>query len=221
MCGRYTLTLDPAELQDLFGLSEPPPAGLAPRYNIAPSQPVAVIPNQTPLTLELFQWGLIPSWAKDPKIGNQLINARSETVAEKPAFRTAFKKRRCLIVADGFYEWQRDGARKMPQFFQVKDGRPFAFAGLWEEWHTPDQALVRSCTILTTHANALVEKIHERMPVILPPEEYALWLTPGDLPAEKLQPLLAPYPAERMRVTAVSMLVNNPANDSPACVKPL
>ncbi len=222
MCGRYTLTFDPADLRDLFELDAPPPANLAPRYNIAPSQPVAVIANGESRKLELFHWGLIPVWAKDPAIGNRLINARAETVAEKPAFRSALKKRRCLILADGFYEWQREeGQRKTPKYFQVKAGRPFAFAGLWETWTSPDKQQICSCTIITTRANELVEKIHDRMPVILPPESYALWLSPGELAAEQALPLLQPYPAKHMTVVSVSPLVNNPANDSPACVKPM
>ena len=220
MCGRYTLTLDPAELQDLFELTEPVPAGLAPRYNIAPTQPVAVIANGPQRKLELFRWGLIPSWAKDPDIGNRLINARSETLADKPAFRAALKKRRCLILADGFYEWKRQGQRKTPMYFQVAQGKPFAFAGLWELWTGPDQSPVRSCTIITTRANSVVEPIHDRMPVILPPAAYAEWLSPGELPAAQIQTFLQPFSAP-MQVFAVSPAVNNPAHDSPECVRPI
>jgi putative SOS response-associated peptidase YedK len=221
MCGRYTLTLDPADLQDLFSLSEPPPADLTPRYNIAPSQPVAVVANHESRKLELFRWGLIPAWAKDPKIGNQMINARAETVAEKPAFRAAFKKRRCLILADGFYEWKRGATPKTPMYFQVEGGRPFAFAGLWETWASPDQALIHSCTIITTSANALVAPIHDRMPVILAPEAYSVWLSPGELPAPEALGLLQPYAPAKMSVRAVSPLVNNPSHDSPECVRPM
>jgi putative SOS response-associated peptidase YedK len=220
MCGRFTLTLDPAELQDLFSLVEPPPAGLAPRYNIAPTQPVAVIANGAERKLDLFRWGLIPSWAKDPQIGNQLINARAETVAEKPSFRAALKKRRCLILADGFYEWKREGTRKTPMYFQLGHGRPFAFAGLWETWVGPDPAPVRSCTIITTRANPLVAPVHDRMPVILPPEAYTDWLAVGELPAVQVQAYLQPYAAP-MQVRAVSPLVNSPAHDSPECVRPI
>ena len=220
MCGRYTLTLDPAELQDLFDLTEPPPASLAPRYNIAPSQPVPVIANGAERKLELFRWGLIPSWAKDPDIGNRMINARAETLAEKPAFRAALKKRRCLILADGFYEWKREGSRKTPMYFQVERGKPFAFAGLWETWTDPDQALVRSCTIITTRANALVEPVHDRMPVILPPSAYAGWLAAGELSAAQIQTYLQPY-AGAMQVITVSPLVNNPAHDTPEVVRPI
>ena len=227
MCGRFTLTLDPDDLQEAFGLSAPPPADVAsltaPRYNIAPSQPVAVIANGETRTLELFQWGLIPSWAKDPKIGNRLINARAETLAEKPSFRTALKKRRCLVLADGFYEWKREGnaARKTPMYVQMKDGRPFAFAGLWEAWQSPEGEWVKSCTIITTTPNALMEKIHDRMPVILPPKAYDLWLTSGELPAEKTLPLLKSFAASQMKAVAVSPLVNSPKFDSPECVAPV
>lgn len=217
MCGRFTLTVDPAELQALFGLSEPPPSELGPRYNIAPTQAVAVVANEAPRKLALMQWGLIPSWAKDPKIGNSLINARGETVAEKPAFRAALKKRRCLILADGFYEWRQGEAKaKQPYFIQLKDGRPFAFAGLWEAWKPAGEAAWRrTCTIITTSPNALMAPLHNRMPVILPPEAYAAWLTPGELPTVEALALLQPYPAEAMAARPVSARVNNPRHDAP------
>lgn len=219
MCGRYTLTVDPADLRDAFQLEAAPPPDLQPRYNIAPTQPVAVIANAGPRRVELFQWGLIPSWAKDAKIGNSLINARAETVAEKPAFRAAFKRRRCLILADGFYEWQREGegrgARKTPMFIQMKDGRPFAFAGLWEVWKAPGGEPLRTCTIITTTPNALMAPIHDRMPVILPPAAYAAWLAPGELPAAEALALLQPCDAALMAARAVSTRVNNPRFDGP------
>ena len=225
MCGRFTLFADPDDLQELFNLSAPPPAALAPRYNIAPTQPVAVVANGETRALELFRWGLIPSWAKDPAIGNRMINARAETLAEKPSFRTALKKRRCLILADGFYEWRHEGSasRKTPMYIQMKDGRPFAFAGLWEAWKSPSdrEAWIKTCTIITTTPNALVEKIHDRMPVILPPKAYDLWLSPGELPAEKTLPLLKPFAASQMKAVAVSPLVNSPKIDSPECVAPV
>jgi putative SOS response-associated peptidase YedK len=220
MCGRFTLFADPDDLRETFGLSAPPPPGLAPRYNIAPTQPVAVIANGESRALELFKWGLIPSWAKDPAIGNRLINARAETLAEKPSFRAALNKRRCLILADGFYEWKREGKSKTPMYIQMKDGQPFAFAGLWEVWKSPDDELVKSCTIVTTEPNALMEKIHDRMPVILPPKAFDLWLSPGELPAEKTLPLLKPFAASQMKAVAVSPRVNNPKFDSPECIIP-
>lgn len=215
MCGRFTLTVSPDQLQTIFELSEPPPAELGPRYNIAPTQPVAVITNQAPRKLELFKWGLIPSWAKDPKIGNSLINARGETVAEKPAFRAAFKRRRCLILADGFYEWKKEGKTKTPMYIQLKDGAPFALAGLWEVWHAADGSNVPTCTIITTTPNKLMESIHDRMPVILPPKAYATWLTPDELPAAEAQALIQPFAASKMKARAVSTLVNNPRVDNP------
>ena len=226
MCGRFTLFADPADLQELFNLSAPPPADVAslvaPRYNIAPTQPVAVIANGETRVLELFKWGLIPSWAKDPKIGNRMINALAETLAEKPSFRTALKKRRCLILANGFYEWKREGKSKTPMYIQMKDGRPFAFAGLWEAWKSPDdrEAWIKSCTIITTEPNALMEKIHDRMPVILKPEAFALWLDPAEQMPDKLDKLLKSYPATQMTAFPVSRLVNDPKNDSPDCIKP-
>lgn len=213
MCGRFTLTVSPDQLQAAFDLSEPPPAEFGPRYNIAPTQPVAVITNQTPRKLEFFKWGLIPAWAKDPKIGNALINARGETVAEKPAFRAAFKRRRCLILADGFYEWKKEGKTKTPMYIQLKDGAPFALAGLWEVWHAADGSNVPTCTIITTTPNKLMESIHDRMPVILPPKAYATWLTPGELPAAEAQALLQPFATSKMKARAVSTLVNNPRVD--------
>jgi putative SOS response-associated peptidase YedK len=220
MCGRFTLTLDPDEVQQAFDLSTPPPAELAPRYNIAPSQAVAVIANGPSRKLEFFKWGLIPSWAKDPKIGNRMINARAETLNEKPSFRTALKKRRCLILADGFYEWKKEGKTKTPMYLQLKDGEPFAFAGLWETWKSPEDEVIKSCTIITTGPNALVKKIHDRMPVILPAKAYDLWLSPDELPAEKALPLLKPFAASQMKAVSVSPLVNNPAFDSRECIIP-
>lgn len=221
MCGRFTLTISPDQLQDQFGLSEPPPIDLAPRYNIAPSQAVAVVTNSADRKLEIFQWGLIPSWAKDPKIGNKLINARAETLAEKPSFRTALKRRRCLVVADGFYEWKKDGARKTPMYITLDDGRAFGFAGLWEIWQPPDGSLVKTCTIITTEPNALLANIHNRMPVILPPEAYDTWLQPGELAADEALPLLRPYDARHMQAVPVSTRVNSPGIDAPDLVLPV
>ncbi len=221
MCGRFTLTVNPDQLQEQFGLSQPPPVELAPRFNIAPSQAVAVVANQPERVLDLFQWGLIPAWAKDPKIGNKLINARAETLAEKPSFRTALKRRRCLVVADGFYEWKKESASKTPMYIQLKDGRPFAFAGLWEVWQPPEGGVVKTCTIITTEPNALLATIHNRMPAILRPQAYDAWLTPGELPTDKAMALLKPYDTAQMKATAVSSRVNSPAVDTPELVLPL
>lgn len=220
MCGRYTLSAPPAKLAEWFDLEEPPPQ-LSPRYNIAPTQWVAAIPNEPPRAIHRFRWGLVPSWAKDASIGNRMINARAETVAEKPAFRTAFKRRRCLIATDGFYEWRRepDGS-KTPLHIHRPDHAPFAFAGLWEEWISPDASPIRTCTIITTTPNAVMAPIHDRMPVILPPERYALWLTPGEMKKDALVPLLVPCPDDWLTATEVQKLVNNPRNDGPECIAP-
>jgi putative SOS response-associated peptidase YedK len=223
MCGRFTLTVDPDELLKAFaGITLPAEGSLTPRYNIAPTQTVAVVPNNGRNTIEFFRWGLIPSWAKDPAIGNRMINARAETLAEKPAFRSAFKNRRCLIPADGFYEWRKDpgGKSKTPMYVRLKSGEPFAFAGLWEAWRSPDDETILSCTIITTTPNALVEKIHDRMPVILKPDAAKRWLDPAEQEPVKLMNLLKPYPASQMTAYAVSKLVNKPQVDSPECVIP-
>ena len=221
MCGRFTLTVNPDELQDLFGLSQPPPPEMTPRYNIAPSQAVAVVPNAAERTLDFYQWGLIPSWAKDHKIGYKMINARAETLAEKPSFRAALKRRRCLVLADGFYEWHKDGNTKTPMFIRMADGRPFAFAGLWEVWQPPDGSLVKSCTIITTTPTDLVSGIHNRMPAILAPQDYNAWLTPGDASPMEVLPLLGPFDAAAMQASPVSTRVNSPANDAPDLIVPL
>jgi putative SOS response-associated peptidase YedK len=167
-----------------------------------------------------MRWGLIPSWAKDPGIGTQLINARAETVATKPAFRAAFRERRCLILTDGFYEWQSQGGRKRPWCIRMRDRRPFAFAGLWERWTDPEGRAIESCTIITTTPNDLVRRFHHRMPVILAPQAYDLWLDVGIREVDRLLPLLVSYPPDEMIAYPVSPLVNNPANDSPACQTP-
>ena len=221
MCGRFTLTVDTADLQDAFpGVALPDE--LPPRYNIAPAQPVAVIANNGENMLEFYRWGLIPAWAKDPKIGNRLINARAETLAEKPSFRTAFKKRRCLIPSDGFYEWRVEPGRKTktPMYIRMQSGKPFAFAGLWESWRPEGGEPVLTCTIITTTPNSLVEKIHDRMPVILPPEAYEQWLAQHDPSPDRLSKLLKPYQASAMTAYAVSTLVNRPGLDSPELIHP-
>jgi putative SOS response-associated peptidase YedK len=196
---------------------------MAPRYNIAPSQPVAVVPNDGLLKLDYYVWGLIPSWAKDPSIGSRMINARGETLAEKPSFRAAFRRRRCLILADGFYEWQQTpgGKTKTPMYIRLKSGEPFAFAGLWESWNSPDGSQVLSCAIITTEPNPLMAKIHNRMPVILPQAAHMPWLHSGEADTKALSALLKPYPAEEMVAYPVSKLVNSPANDVPAVIEPL
>ena len=219
MCGRFALTVDPADLQDAFP-EFTFPAQAARRYNIAPTQPVLVLPNDGTLKADYFVWGLIPSWAKDPAIGSRLINARAETLAEKPSFRGAYKYHRCLIFADAFFEWQAGPGGKIPHVIRLKGGKPFAFAGLWEHWQSPDGSEVKSATIITTTPNELMAPIHDRMPVILPKHAYAQWLDPAPLFPVDLKGLLAPYPAGEMEAYPVSTLVNRPENDTPAVLRP-
>lgn len=194
-----------------------------PRYNIAPSQPVASVLNDGSLRVVLAQWGLIPSWARDPRMGQRLINARAETLTEKPAFKEPFRQRRCLILADGFFEWQKlPGTKtKRPFYFRLKSGRPFAFAGLWDQWSDRASGLVTTCAIITTEANALVRRVHDRMPVILPPPAYERWLRPGEVDPAELRGFLAPFPGEEMESYTVSQRVNDPATDDPECIRPL
>jgi putative SOS response-associated peptidase YedK len=222
MCGRFTLTVDPGQFQDQFPSLEVP-QGFAPRYNIAPTQPVAVVPNDGSNRVDYYVWGLIPFWAKDPEIGNRMINARAETLTDKPAFKGPFRYKRCLVLADGFYEWRKepDGKTKTPIYIQLKSGQPFGFAGLWDSWHAADGSEIRSCTIITTRPNTLLEAIHNRMPVILHPEAYAEWLTPGEGDPARLKQFLLPYPDGEMVAFPVSRLVNTPQNDSPECILPV
>ncbi|MBN1965557.1 MAG: SOS response-associated peptidase [Anaerolineae bacterium] len=222
MCGRFTLTLDPDVVQLAFDLSSVPQAAV-PRYNIAPTQPVLALTNEGTRDASLLRWGLIPSWAKDPAIGNKLINARAETLAEKPSFRTAYRKRRCVIFADGFYEWQRAGGDKVPLYIRLHDGAPFVLAGLWEVWREPESdEWVRTCTIVTTAANEFMKPIHNRMPVILPREALDTWLAPQDMDPAALQGLLVPWQDEAvMGAYEVSKAVNNPRNDLPRCIEPV
>lgn len=222
MCGRFTITATPDQLQASFpGLAVPPQ--MTPRYNIAPTQPIAVVPNDGRNAVDFFVWGLIPSWAKDPAMGSRLINARAETLAEKPSFRTAYKRRRCLILADGFFEWKQNpgGKGKTPHYITLANHQPFAFAGLWEQWFSPDGSEIKSATIITTEPNELMAQLHNRMPVILHPEDFPRWLDPAERPAAALQPLLAPYPAADMLAYPVSTMVNSPANDTPGVILPL
>ncbi|MBZ0304142.1 MAG: SOS response-associated peptidase [Anaerolineae bacterium] len=220
MCGRFTLTADTDNLQLAFDLTGVPEAHTA-RFNIAPSQPIAVITNADPKALTFHQWGLIPSWAKDPKIGYKMINARAETAAEKPAFRAAFRRRRCLIPADGFYEWQKRDGGKVPMFIHLKDFSLFAFAGLWEIWYSPEGDEIRTATILTTEPNELMASIHNRMPVILHREDYETWLAPDERKATDLEPLLKPFDVDQMAAYRVSTFVNSPANDTPEAIEPV
>ncbi len=219
MCGRYTLAAPVGRLAEEFGF-DASSVDLPPNYNVAPTQEVAaVLAEGGERRLEVLRWGLIPPWADDPGIGSRMINARSETAPEKPSFRRAFRERRCLIPADGFYEWKRTNGSKQPYYIHMKEGRPFAFAGLWESWNDDGGPAIRSCTILTTGSNALVGGIHDRMPVILPAGSYDAWLDP-EAEKEELTALLTPYPEDEMEAYPVSRFVNSPSNNDPRCVEP-
>ena len=221
MCGRFTLTADQDSFEDRFSLTGFD-LGWVPSFNIAPTQEVLAVTNDgSENRPELMRWGLVPSWAKDPKIGNRMINARSETLTEKPSFRTAFKRRRCLIPADGFYEWKREGKAKKPMLITANPGGLFAFAGLWETWKQPDDCWLLTCVIITTSANEFMTSIHDRMPVILPRESEALWLDPEEQDTAMLSELLLPYDPDRMEGYEVSTLVNSPRNNFPEVIEPV
>ena len=223
MCGRFTLITEPERLKEIFDISDISNYQFESKYNIAPTQMVATALYNSETEkreCEFLRWGLIPSWAKDSKMGARMINARAETLAEKPSFRSAFKRRRCLVLADGFYEWEKLETKKQPYYFQLQDKQPFAFAGLWEEWQSPENEKITSCTIITTNANELLQPIHHRMPVILQQADYEKWLDPQLQKTEPLKELLHPYKAEQMTMTAVSIRVNNPKNNSSECIKP-
>lgn len=211
MCGRYSFAVEDELIWERFGVSVRSAIYKA-RYNCAPSQELAVITNQDPAELQFFRWGLIPFWAKDPLIGNKLINSKAETIAEKPSFRHAFRKRRCLVPADGFYEWKKNGT-KVPYRIILGGGSPFAMAGIWESWTSPGGATIHSFSIITTEPNELMAPIHNRMPVILMPDDEKRWLYEDN--ETHLQELLKPYPSKLMKVFPVSSLVNSPHNDSP------
>ena len=221
MCGRFTLTADQDSFEDRFSLTGFD-LGWVPSFNIAPTQEVLTVTNDgSENRPELMRWGLVPSWAKDPKIGNRMINARSETLTEKPSFRIAFKRRRCLIPADGFYEWKREGKAKKPMLITANPGGLFAFAGLWETWKQPDGSWLLTCAIITTSANEFMTSIHDRMPVILPRESEALWLDPEEQDTTMLSELLLPYDSDRMEAYEVSTLVNSPRNNFPEVIEPV
>lgn len=219
MCGRYTL-FRLNQLLARFPWITDHSIG-TPRYNIAPTQGIFAIGNNEPTVFQPMRWGLVPSWADDPSIGSRMINARAETLSGKPAFRTALRRRRALIPADGFYEWRRepDGKSKTPMHIRLRSEEPFAFAGLWDDWHAPDGSVLRSCTIITTAPNPLMLDIHDRMPVIVPAHAYERWIGPGEVEPEQLADLLSPYPADHMEAFPVSPQVNRSVNDSPALVE--
>jgi putative SOS response-associated peptidase YedK len=226
MCGRFTLRITPEVFANWYQVAEPPE--IVPRYNIAPTQPVLIVRSDSSGSQRdwsFAHWGLIPSWLKDPGSGARMINARAETVMEKPSFRAAFRRRRCLVPVDGFYEWKQIGKGKQPYLISMADGSPFAFAGLWEYWQGSDGSEIESCTILTTEPNELMASLHNRMPVILAREDYTEWLTPTaesePKAAGRLLHLLRPFPDEQLHAYAVSRYVNSPANEGAVCVEPV
>lgn len=222
MCGRFTLSSKGDEVALLFDLQDIPQLPL--RYNIAPTQETAVVRVEKPgepRRLDLLRWGLIPYWAKEASIGNRMINARAESVADKPAYRWSFRKQRCLIPTTGFYEWKKAGKLKQPYLIRRKDAQPFAFAGLWSRWQDPERGPLETFTILTTDANELIRPLHDRMPVIVGREDFDLWLDPALEDREKLEPLLKPFDPQQMETFPVSRAVNSPANDVADCIEPL
>ncbi len=219
MCGRFTLTLPPEKLQEVFQVAQVLP--FKPRFNIAPTQPSLVVRvREGRRETALLRWGLVPSWARDPSIGSRLINARAETAREKPAFAAAFRERRCLVPADGFYEWRKGPGGSRPYLVRFRDGRPFAFAGLWERWEKEGPPL-ETFTILTTRPNQVVAPIHDRMPVVLDPARFEEWLDPDLSDPSRLEAVLVPPPPEEMEAFPVTPKVNRPDFDDPSCLRPL
>jgi len=221
VCGRYSLTR-PEEIPDFLGpvLDDPAlPEPVAPRFNIAPTQTLPIVANRTRRTIELARWGLVPSWVDDPSIGNRLINARGESLGEKPAFRDALARRRCLVPADGFYEWQRAGKRKQPFFIHLAPRRTFALAGLWDRWRAPDQTWLISFTIVTCAPNPLIAPLHDRMPVVVAPADHERWLTREPVDAEALADIIAPADPAGWMVEPVGEWVNRVDHDGPECIE--
>lgn len=220
MCGRYTFTSAPEAIRQLFGYLEQP--DFPPRYNIAPTQPIAIVRLAEDVRhFALVRWGLLPSWVKDPKVFSLLINARGESISDKHAFKSAMKYRRCLVPADGFYEWQRDGERRRPFYVRAKSGSPLAFAGLWEVWTGPNGEEVETAAIVTTRANGTLSPIHDRMPVIVPPKAFDLWLNCQEVDATTAAALIAPAPDDFLEAYEISPAVNRTANDSPRLLDPV
>ena len=219
MCGRYVIISTPEAIRNLFGYPDQP--NFPPRYNVAPTQPIPVVLwEEGARRFRLMRWGLLPSWVKDPQAFSLLINARGESAAEKPAFRNAMKRRRCLIPADGFYEWKPDGARKRPHFVRMRDGAPFAFAGLWETWTGPNGEEMDTVAIVTTTASPDIGHIHERMPVMLEPDAFHIWLDCAQVDATTAQAVLVPTRPGKLEAIEVSTAVNRVANDSAALIAP-
>ena len=220
MCGRFVTVIPAEELKAIFGLIEKPP--VEPRYNVAPTQSAGVIrccDDSNHNRLDFMKWGLVPSWSKDVSAGSHMINARSESVVEKPAFRQAIKYRRCIVPVSGFYEWEHSGPQKQPYYFYMADGSPMCFAGIWEAWKSPDGSTLETFSILTTAANKLIAPLHDRMPVIIPPEEHALWLNRNMHDTHLLEHLYQPFPPGLIACHKISTLVNNTRVDSPACIE--
>jgi len=222
MCGRFSQTCDKKTLLNEF---QNPFLGMTgdikPGYNISPSQPVLVLLEENnQKRLDFFHWGLVPSWAKDPGIGNRIINARQETLNEKPSFRGPLKNSRCLVIADGFYEWKREGTIKQPYYIHMKNKTPFGFAGLWSHWTSTNGSEIKSCTIITTESRDLMKPIHHRMPIILPLKERDVWLDTRNFDVKGLLTLLNSTPLEQMEAYPVSSYVNSPRNSSPECTTP-
>lgn len=220
MCGRFVLENIPEQLMKVYRLSSPP--DLSPRYNVAPSQQIAVVRQQNggDRELAMMQWGLIPSWAKDSAIGYKMINARSETAHEKPSFKQALRSRRCIVPVSGFYEWEKKGKEKIPHYIHLRDGDIMSLAGLWETWKSPEGERIETCTILTTAANSLLKPLHDRMPVVLHNEEFDLWFNRDVDDINLLAELFHSYPSDRLEEHIVSKEVNSPSNDSPECIVP-
>jgi putative SOS response-associated peptidase YedK len=220
MCGRFSrkatlqAIIDEFEIEEVNGTIEP-------SYNVAPGQDVAVILKDESRKLGLLKWGLIPSWSKDPAIGNRMINARAESLAEKPSFKHPLRRKRCLIIADGFFEWKKEGKQKIPMYIFLKNQKPFAFAGLWDTWTSPDGNKISTCTVITTEPNELLKKIHNRMPVILTKKHFDLWLDRNVQDEQMVLPLLQPYAEKDMDMYEVSRAVNSPKNNSPELLKPV
>jgi putative SOS response-associated peptidase YedK len=221
MCGRYTQTIDVETLQRRFGFDSGG-VTLEPRYNLAPGQEAPVVVEEGAKVLKPMRWGLVPYWAKEASIGYKMINARAETLAQKPSFKKSFREKRCLVLADGFYEWHKLKGKRtgIPMRFILKSREPFAFAGLWDAWKRPEGDILLSFTIITTEANELLRSVHDRMPVILRPRDEDKWLDPDLKNIDRLFPLLVPYPSDMMEGYEVSTLVNSPKNDVPECILP-
>ena len=220
MCGRYSLAADLEDIQQRFELFDSE-LTYSLRYNIAATQPVLAVTSEEGKQSAYLRWGLIPSWAKAASVDNRLINARAETVIERPRFRTALARRRYLVLADGFYEWQRVGNARRPMRIVMTSGEPFAFAGLWDSWRDPAGDIIKSCTVITTEANELLRPIHNRMPVILPKELESFWLDDEVQDPFALGDILSPYPAQAMQAYEVSSLVNRPSNEGPEVAIPV